>query len=134
MPYWRCLEFGITQLRNIHYIFGLGIYLPIRSISSQICSVTGFTLLSFICYLMIQNCFIGDAGGGRFAKCLLCYGHGHFSYNCPQNGHGIDPKVFFFLSIILILKNCHIGFYFFLEPLYMYWYFWFVILAFSQLC
>ncbi|KAH1036345.1 hypothetical protein GYH30_056018 [Glycine max] len=41
----------------------------------------------------LGKCDVSQAGGGRFAKCLLCYGHGHFSYNCPQNGHGIDPKV-----------------------------------------
>ncbi|KAH1139754.1 hypothetical protein AAZX31_10G222700 [Glycine max] len=41
----------------------------------------------------LGKCNVSQAGGGRFAKCLLCYEHGHFSYNCPQNGHGIDPKV-----------------------------------------
>lgn len=62
---------------------------------------------------MIQNCFIGDAGGGRFAKCLLCYGHGHFSYNCPQNGHGIDPKVFFFSFYYFDFKELSHWFLFF---------------------
>ncbi|KAG4998239.1 hypothetical protein JHK85_029678 [Glycine max] len=42
----------------------------------------------------LGKCNVSQAGGGRFAKCLLCYEHGHFSYNCPQNGHGIDPKAF----------------------------------------
>ncbi|KAK7279950.1 hypothetical protein RJT34_25011 [Clitoria ternatea] len=41
----------------------------------------------------LGKCVVSRAGGGRFAKCLFCYEHGHFSFNCPRNGRGIDPEV-----------------------------------------
>ncbi|XP_027363007.1 proteoglycan 4-like isoform X4 [Abrus precatorius] len=40
----------------------------------------------------LGKCSVSQAGGGRFAKCLFCYKHGHFSYNCPRNGHRIEPN------------------------------------------
>lgn len=139
MPYWRCLEFGITQLRNIHYIFGLGICLPMRFICYNIiftnrCNVTGFTLLSFICYLMIQIVSLVMQGEEGLLSAYSVMDMDTSAITVLKMVMELIQRCFFFLSIILILKNCHIGFYFFLEPLYMYWYFWFVILAFSQLC
>ncbi|XP_022641332.1 uncharacterized protein LOC111242393 [Vigna radiata var. radiata] len=35
----------------------------------------------------LRQCGVTQAGG-RFAKCLLCHEHGHFSYNCPQSENG----------------------------------------------
>lgn len=33
------------------------------------------------------------AGGSTFAECFLCKERGHLSKNCPENKHGIYPKV-----------------------------------------
>ncbi|GAU32399.1 hypothetical protein TSUD_44420 [Trifolium subterraneum] len=34
----------------------------------------------------LGKCSVYIAGGGKFARCLFCNLHGHFSFNCP--GHG----------------------------------------------
>lgn len=36
-------------------------------------------------------------GGTKFASCFICKEQGHLSKNCPQNAHGIYPKVHCFV-------------------------------------
>ena len=33
-------------------------------------------------------------GGTKFASCFVCKQQGHLSKDCPENKHGIYPKVF----------------------------------------
>ncbi|KAK7357331.1 hypothetical protein VNO80_16615 [Phaseolus coccineus] len=40
----------------------------------------------------LGKCGVSQAGG-RFAKCLLCYKHGHFGYNCPESDNEKNQKV-----------------------------------------
>ncbi|RDX91432.1 Shypothetical protein [Mucuna pruriens] len=54
------------------------------------CGETGHSLTQ--CPLPLQQVFIGDAGGTKFAECFVCNQRGHLSKNCPQNTHGIYPK------------------------------------------
>lgn len=42
------------------------------------------------------KCAIIEAGGTKFAECFVCNQRGHLSKNCPQNTHGIYPKVLLF--------------------------------------
>lgn len=44
-------------------------------------------------WVFFLKCFIGYAGGTKFAECFVCKQRGHLSKNCPQNAHGIYPKV-----------------------------------------
>ncbi|WVY97379.1 hypothetical protein V8G54_029530 [Vigna mungo] len=39
----------------------------------------------------LRKCGVTQAGV-KFAKCLLCHEHGHFSYNCPQSENGKKRK------------------------------------------
>jgi len=45
------------------------------------------------------------AGGSTFAECFLCKERGHLSRNCPENKHGIYPKVNMLVSFPAELKN-----------------------------
>jgi hypothetical protein len=60
-------------------------------------------LLAVLSLLMWFLC----AGGTNFASCFICNQQGHLSKNCPENKHGIYPKVLHdthAFSILMILR------------------------------
>ncbi|KAK8467501.1 hypothetical protein PHAVU_007G070600 [Phaseolus vulgaris] len=58
-------------------------------------SLSKFKEVCFFCGEIghsLGKCGVSQAGG-RFAKCLLCYEHGHFGYDCPQSDNKKKQKV-----------------------------------------
>lgn len=41
-------------------------------------------------------------GGTKFASCFVCKQQGHLSKDCPENKHGIYPKVFHHTPLYLL--------------------------------
>jgi hypothetical protein len=59
-----------------------------------------FLYLCFPTVLSLPNWFyslnmILYTGGTKFASCFVCKQQGHLSKDCPENKHGVYPKVFY---------------------------------------
>ena len=56
-------------------------------------SPTNMYFLSFVSLWTIIA-FFGISGGTKFTNFFICNERGHLSKTCPQNTHGIYPKVY----------------------------------------
>lgn len=68
-------------------------------------SASGVTITALPMWFHSLNTIV-YTGGTKFASCFVCKQQGHLSKDCPENKHGIYPKVFNHTLACLLNSVC----------------------------